>query len=591
MMFQAQRLLDSGKTEDAQREISRVLEREPGNAAAHRLMSVALTLSGRYMDALMHARDAVGHAPDDPESHRSLGRLQGYMGYADEATDACRRAVELAPGNAVIRAEFAQQLTKCNRPLDAVAACREGMGPGPNDPALVLALGRALLAAGRPEEACEVLAAGCAAHPRHLMLAESRAMAMNYASGISAEDTFAAHTLQARLAQAAVKPLVLQASKPDLDPDRKLRIGIMSPDLWAHAVGTFLEPLIEHLDRGAFEVTLYSTDAFEDHITARLESLASQYRRLGHAGPRTVAQTIAQDRIDILIELSGLTANHRLPVMLLRPARVQATYLGYPNTTGTPLIDWRIVDSLTDPSPAADGLATERLARLDPCFVCYRPPVDAPDPGPLPLAENGRVTFGSFNDLKKLSRDCVELWSAVLAAVPGSRLVLKSFGLAHEQTRTDISAQFAAKGVDPSRLELLGPIKDAEGHLAAYRCVDIALDSFPYHGTTTTCEALAMGVPVVTLAGDRHASRVGVSLLTHAGLAELIAPDRDSYVRIGAGLASDPGRLAALRSSLRGRLASSALGDAPAYAGRFGEMLRTMWRGHVLSSAGKKGRS
>jgi predicted O-linked N-acetylglucosamine transferase (SPINDLY family) len=246
-------------------------------------------------------------------------------------------------------------------------------------------------------------------------------------------------------------------------------------------------------------------------------------------------------------------------------------------------MDYRIVDSLTDPAPHADALCTERLIRIDPCFLCYRVPTDAPDPGPPPSITAGHITFGSFNDLKKLSGATIEMWAAVLARVPNSRLVLKNFGLTHERTRADVIGRFASCGIDPSRVDPLPPVSATGDHLGLYQRIDIALDTFPYHGTTTTCEALAMGVPVVTHAGDRHASRVGVSLLTNVGLAECIAATPEEYVRIAGDLAAESARLAAWRSSLRARLIASPLCDAPTFAARFCDALRDMWRTYIAA--------
>src|SRR5690606_27108078 len=258
-----------------------------------------------------------------------------------------------------------------------------------------------------------------------------------------------------------------------------------------------------------------------------------------------------------------------------RAAPIQASLIGYPNTTGVAAIDYRFTDTFADP-PGADDRHAERLIRLDPCFLCYDPPRDAPDPAHEPNGDT--ITFASFNAAMKINDPLIALWSRLLAEVPAARLLLKAFDFRDAALRDAIRARFAAAGADPARIEILPPIADSGGHLALYRRVDIALDTFPYHGTTTTCEALYMGVPVVTLAGRTHAARVGVSLLNAVGLPDLIANTPDDYIATARGLAADPARRASLRETLRQRVLDSPLCDGPAYAARFTDALRTIWR-------------
>jgi predicted O-linked N-acetylglucosamine transferase (SPINDLY family) len=256
--------------------------------------------------------------------------------------------------------------------------------------------------------------------------------------------------------------------------------------------------------------------------------------------------------------------------------------IGYPNTTGHPCVDWRIVDSITDPA-GDDAYCTERLARIDPCFLCYSPFADAPPPA-MP-AQGTPFTFGSFNLAAKVREQTVELWSAALARVPGSRLLLKSKSISDPALLGRLMARLQAGGIDASRVDVAPYTKTNAEHLALYSRVHVALDCTPYNGTTTTCEALWMGVPVVCIAGDRHAARVGASLLHAAGCGEFLARTPAEFAQIAAGLAQDQGRLAALRSSLRARLAASPLMDQPAYAARFHAALRECWREHCRTAA------
>jgi len=291
---------------------------------------------------------------------------------------------------------------------------------------------------------------------------------------------------------------------------------------------------------------------------------------------------IRERSIDVLIELSGHTEAGRLPALAGKPAPVIISAIGYPNTTGLPSVDWRVVDSITDP-PGSEHLCTERLLRLDPCFLCYSPPSQAPEPA-MPPAD-APIMFGSFNNAAKIGPSSIELWARVLKAVPGSRLLLKSQTLSDAAGRARIERRFTEAGIDASRLELLAWSKTRQEHLELYARVHVALDTVPYNGTTTTCEALWMGVPTVTTLGDRHAARVSASLLHAAGHAELVAKDAEDFVRLSAALAQDRARLSTLRANLRAELRASPLCDAPAYAARFHAAIRECWKAWCESAA------
>jgi predicted O-linked N-acetylglucosamine transferase (SPINDLY family) len=276
---------------------------------------------------------------------------------------------------------------------------------------------------------------------------------------------------------------------------------------------------------------------------------------------------IAADNIDVLVDLAGHTAGHRLGIFAHRPAPVQVSYLGYPATTGLSRIQYRLTDALADPPGTTEAQHTERLVRLPASFLCYAPPAgeQAPPVNEPPSLASGQVTFGSFNDASKVSDRVLALWARVLTAVPGSRLVLKNKGLADQSVRQRIRDLMRAHGVEGDRLELLAFKPDLTTHLACYQAVDIGLDTFPYNGTTTTCEALWMGVPVITLAGEAHVGRVGTSLLSGVGLGQLCADSEEAYLATVTALAGDAGRLRELRAGMRERLRRSPLLDAAAF--------------------------
>ena len=282
-------------------------------------------------------------------------------------------------------------------------------------------------------------------------------------------------------------------------------------------------------------------------------------------------------RQEVLRDLSGHTGGNRLPLFARRAAPIQVTYIGYPNTTGLATMDYRLTDAWADPLGIADKLYTEELVRLDGGHLCYRPPGDSPPVGEPPVLRSGHITFGSFNNLAKVNPALVARWASILNGVPGSRLMLKTKPLADAGARDVVRQAFAQNGVAQDRLVLSGWTDDTAGHLAQYADVDIALDTLPYHGTTTTCEALWMGVPVVTCAGETHASRVGLSLLSAIGLDELVTCSMQDYVETAISLAHDIPRLGRLRSALRTRMATSAITDKARIARAVEDAYRAMW--------------
>ncbi len=370
------------------------------------------------------------------------------------------------------------------------------------------------------------------------------------------------------------------------DPDQRLRVGYCSGDFRFHAVANFLMPILAQHDRSEFEIFAYSNVDRPDPVTERIRSLCAGWVDISGLGDDDAAARVAADRIDILVDLSGFTSGERLEIFRRRPAPVQLTWLGFPGTTGLDCFDARITDAWADPPDLTDAHFTETLVRLPGGFIAYRP-ISAPPAHALvpPCSASGVVTFGSFNTAAKIGASALRLWAKVLDAVPNSRLVLKAFQYEDPLVVEDLRRLVRAAGIPAARVELLAPIADHATHLSAYDGIDIALDSFPYHGTTTTCEALLMGVPVVTLAGTTHASRVGVSLLTRLGRPDFIARDEYEFVAICARLADDAPGLAVLRRSLRGELMASALCDAASVTRDLEAVFRTLWRSRCATAS------
>jgi len=357
-----------------------------------------------------------------------------------------------------------------------------------------------------------------------------------------------------------------------------LRVGYVSPDFRRHPVASFIEPILAAHDRKRFEVFCYAVHLKPDAVTARLKALADHWREIGSLDAEAAANLIREDGIDVLVDLAGHTANNRLAVFARKPAPMQATYLGYPGSTGLPAIDWRITDAVADPLGAAEALHTEKLMRLPETFQCFQKPSDAPAIGPVPMLKAGHVTFASFNMLAKVHPALVARWAGILHAVENSRLVLKAAPFRDAGTRAHYHAMFATHGIAAERIELLGYIQSPAAHFALYNRIDVALDTDPYNGATTTCEALWMGVPVVTLAGRSHVGRVGTALLTHLGLEDLIAATPEDYVARAVSLARDPAKLASLRETLRPRMEASSLTDPARFTKALEDAYREMWR-------------
>jgi protein O-GlcNAc transferase len=358
----------------------------------------------------------------------------------------------------------------------------------------------------------------------------------------------------------------------------KLRVGFLSADLCHHPVAHFIEPLFREYDKERFEFIAYGDQRKSDDFSERFSKQVDLWRETCSLSDQALAKKIHEDRVDILFELSGHTAYNRLGVLALKPAPLQASYLGYPGTTGLPTIDFRISDTLVDPEGMTEKFHTERLIRLPRCAWCYEPDAVAPEVGPVPALKNDYITFGCFNNMAKLNPDLFAMWADILLRVPVSHLRLKARTLTDEGVRDELKGYFTEKGIAAERLDFFGHTRKIHEHLNHYHEVDIALDSFPYHGTTTTCEAMWMGCPVVTRAGGSHVSRVGVSLLTAVGLEEFICESRESYIEKAVELAGDISRLSTIRSSMRERLQKSALMNQAAFARDFEEGMLEMAR-------------
>lgn len=527
--------------------------------------------------AFLFISRAAAAAPNDPEIQFMLGNVGTIVRKYAVAARAYAAAIRLNPD--LIDAYDGQG--KCLLSLgDFDAAMRvyeAGLARRPDDSNLYFRLGGSLAAIGRIGEALAVARRGLARIPDDPMLAEFVFYYENFADGIDPVAHRDAHAALARrfAAQAPRGPGAFANAR---DPNRPLRVGFVSADFYFHACAFFLEGLLRSFDPAAVQAYLYAWPVKRDEYTERFKTLGP-WRDVTGMPPEAVGAAIVADGIDILIDTAAWTDRANMRIFSTRWAPVQATWLGYPNTTGLPTIDYRLVDATTDP-PGAEAHSTERLVRLDPTFLCYTPPAQAAapfDPAPACDAAPGTpITFGSFNRTMKVSPKAVETWAGVLRAVPASRLLFK-IQIAADEVGPAFTQQFAAHGIDPARIVAMPWTKNPGEHFSMYRRMDIALDSFPYNGTTTTCEAAWMGVPVIALAGQTHRARVGASLLRTIGTPELVAADENAYITAAAALANDRERLRRYHRDLRGMMAASPLVDGPRFARDFEGALRRMW--------------
>ncbi|MBX3375761.1 MAG: tetratricopeptide repeat protein [Phycisphaeraceae bacterium] len=547
--------------------VRKYLAIKPASLEALNLLGLLLTQSGELDLAEAQLRRAVELAPNSPQAHNNLAHILLQRRRFAESARFATRAVEINPGYAFGYLTLSCALASAQDSLGAIEAARRGLSLEPDSPQHTRNLVIALDASGRFDEA---LRAAEAAHARFPTDAPLHSMLLMFLNYTDRPDIAEVHRRFGELHPASPPPPL---SVPD--PDRPLRVGFLSSDLRTHSVGFFIDALLSHAPTWVSTHCFSQVAAPKDPMAQRFRAAATTWREVGHVDDATLAAVLREAKLDILVDLMGHTGGNRLPVLAGRPAPIALTAIGYPNTTGFGAIDYRLVDSITDP-PGLESLCTESLLRVDPCFLCYRPPDDAPAPS-MP-APDQPITFGSFNAPAKIGPRTAALWAGVLQAVPGSRLVLKSKDLSESCARDAVRDRLQAAGVDRDRIEFLPAAATIAEHLALYSRVHLALDTVPYNGTTTTCEALWMGVPVVTLMGDRHAARVGASLLRAVGREAWVADSAEDYVRIAAGLARASDELGRERATLRAEIASTALCDARAYATRVYGALREVWR-------------
>ncbi|NBR48353.1 hypothetical protein EBU02_05825 [bacterium] len=571
-MFLGMALADLKRFTEAEPHLIRALKKSPHMPEMWENLARCQKAMGLPHAALESLEKFTELQPSNSHAHELLGELVALVNGFAAAEPHFRKATEIDPRFAIAWSNLGLSL------LEKSGHISEGMDCFDKalqlDPFLVAASSARALGLQRlykTEESLDLYNSILWMEPQNTQVLSARNMLLNYLPRQDRQSVFEAHKEFGSLFPQQENEVFFNPK----EPEKKLRVGFISPDLRHHSVSFFLKPLLQNLDSSRVQTLLYHCHHIEDSTSDTLRKLAHKWTNLNSVEDDAAAELIRKDAPDILVDLAGHSAMNRLPLLARGLAPVQISYLGYPNTTGLSNITHRLVDELTDPCGEADAFNTEKLIRFSPCAWAYEAPADAPSPA-MPEAASP-ITFGSFNNFLKVTDDTLRIWARLLASLPGARLLIKSPYLEDNDVRKSVLERLTLAGISEDHVEIMGFFDSPLDHLAAYNRVDVALDTFPYNGTTTTCEALWMGVPVVSLIGDRHASRVGLSLLTAIGHSDWAAENEETYIEKSVALAQDRSLRLHLRDSLRAKVAASILCDSKDQAHRFENALRQIW--------------
>jgi len=533
----------------------------------------------RFEGCIAALENAIARDPDYDDALINLGVAHYMLGNADKAILAYQRVIARNPDSSFAHYSLGVAYLEDQRLEDAEHEIDRALELDPTNAMALNTRGVLLLDQHRVVDACDAM---------------RRAADVNTASAPSFYSNYAFASLyDPRLSNAEIFDIHREfgrrfaTAEPDLarphdnvrDPNRKLRLAYLSSDFRAHSVAYFFEALLEKHDRSQFEVLLYSDTTRKDVVTDAMRQGADVWVETGGFTPDVLVRQLVKDKVDILVNLAGHTSGNRLPTTAMKPAPIQIEYLGYPETSGVPAMQYRISDAYADPVGVAEQWCTEELVRMPHCFHLYRPHGRAPDVAPAPFLKNGFITYTSFNVLPKVTNEVIDTWARILREVPTARFLLKCKQLRSERVRSVVREKFIEGGVDPDRIEMIAFLPSVHEHLNTYARADLALDPFPYNGTTTTCEAMWMGVPVLNIRGDNHRGRVGYSLLHAVGLdRDFVVENIDEYVARAIALGRDPSSLAAVRAGLRQRMAASPLRDEVGFTRDLEATYRRLWQ-------------
>lgn len=565
-----------GRFEEAVACYQQALRADPSYVQAYSNLGNIFSEMGKLEEAMSCYQQALTLNPNFVQVHNNLGALLTKKGQLAEAEAHYQQILTLNPEDAEVRSRLGIVLWKMGKLTEAITCFQQVLTINAKDAKTYIFLALALTSMGRIEEAI-------AHYRRAVTLTATDTMApmaallltLNYAEGYEPAAIFSEH--QKFNEQYAI-PLA-SSIRPHFNApivDRRLKIGYVSGDLRKHPVGYFMAPILAQHHHESYEIFCYSLGTTVDSMTQRLQQYSDHWITGEEFSEEKLAERIRQDQIDILVDLAGHTAKNQLLVFARKPAPVQVTYLGYPTTTGLTAIDYRITDNYVDYQGVNEPFTSEISVPLPASFFCYQPVADSPPVNDLPALQQGYVTFSSFNNFAKVSPEILHLWANVLSAVPNSKLLIKTRYLSDPATRQVFEERFSQVGIKSNQL-ILEEFISAPTYLKSYHQVDLGLDSYPFNGGMTTCEALWMGVPVVTLVGNRQVSRLGLSILATIGLTELIAYTKEEYLEICINLARNLDYLQTLRAEMRAQMQASPLMDATSFSRHLEDAYRQMW--------------
>ncbi len=564
----------AGQLAEAERRYRQILEQQPEHSDSLHLLGVIAMQTGNLEPALELIQQAVELRPDGSVYRSNLGQVLEHMGRVEDATRAYEAAIELDPDNPEARNNLGHVQEKQGQLLEAEGNYCKAIELSPEYAEPYTNLGNLLKDRGELEPAIACYRRAIELRPDLSLLHSNLLMTLHYHPGYSPADLAREHRLWADRHAA---PLQSEHRPHDNDPtpERKLRVGYVSPDFREHPVARFMLPLFDEHDRRQVEVFAYYDLTRTDSVTELLRAHVDQWRDVAMLQDTQLADVIRDDRIDILVDLAAHSGRNRALVFARKPAPVQVTYLAYCSTTGMDAIDYRLTDRFLDPPGEDLNQYAETTVYLQDSYWCYSAPALPPDR--LPSSERrpgGALTFGCLNNSAKVTTPTLALWIKLLQRVPEARLLLYARGELHRQRVRDV---LRSAGMPESRVTFVDR-QPFEDYLDTYREIDVGLDPIPFGGGTTTCDALWMGVPVVTLAGSTAVSRGGSSLLSHVGLPQLVTQSEDQYLDLAAGLIRDAEVLTAMRQKLRHQLESSPVMNAPAFVEGLEAAYRVMWR-------------
>jgi predicted O-linked N-acetylglucosamine transferase (SPINDLY family) len=560
----------AGRLEAAEAHLRRALAIQPKMTDAYNNLGGVLAARMRLAQAVEAYREALRQRPDFAAAMSNLGSALRLLGHRAEAIQVLRRAIELAPDMPEAFNNLGIALKDDGQLDEAVATYRKCLALRPTMADATNNLGNAYKDCGNVRDTVACYGRALALGPPNPGIHSNLVYTLQFHPGYDDESLFREQRRWNEVHATPLKPSI-RPHENDCSPDRKLRVGYVSAYFYSQAESFFVAPLLENHDRQQFEIHCYSGVVRPDQFTRRLKSAADIWHEAQGLTDADLAEQIRRDRIDVLIDLAMHMAHNRMPMFARKPAPVQIAWLAYPGGTGLDAMDYRITDAFMDPPQNPTTYYREQSWRLPDCWCCYDPMCDLP---PAPPRTDGPIRFGSINNPCKNNDAILSLWARIMSGVRDSRLLMQSFS---EVDKNRIRSIFHAAGVAPDRIEFV-PRKQRSDYLRLYDSIDIGLDPLPYNGITTTCDALWMGVPVVTLAGRTAAGRAGLSILSTVGLTELIAHTPEQYVEIVTQLAGDPPRLAQLRSTLRERMIRSPMMDGPGFARKMESAYRQMWQ-------------